>query len=299
MVGAGDLEVRTLRASELPEVHAALLDAFAVYPVRVQPTLAELRAMLVRRGADWSASVGAYHGGVLIGAVMIALDPPELASPSEPKAYVVIAGVRRSWQGRGALAAMFEWLDLALGRRGVRHLGLEVLADNPSARQAYARLGFTPERHLFCYELPPLARSQRFREELSFELYQGEGLGELELRHPPEWSSFWSLRPAWTNSDATVRRSRSRAVFEARWSDELVAYAIVDLNTNELLQLAVAPDHRRKGIATELLRACQEHADRPTLRVLNVPDDGDHGAMIAFLRQLGGKLFAVQLELLR
>jgi GNAT superfamily N-acetyltransferase len=212
---------------------------------------------------------------------------------------VVIAGVRRSWQGRGALAAMFEWLDLALGRRGVRRLGLEVLADNPSARQAYARLGFSPRRHLFCYELPPLARSQRFREELSFELYQGEALGELELRHPPLWSSFWSLRPAWTNSDATVRRSRSRAVFEARWSDELVAYAIVDLNTNELLQLAVAPEHRRKGIATELLRACQEHADRPTLRVLNVPDDADHGATTAFFRQLGAKLFAVQLELLR
>ena len=303
MVGAGDLEVRTLRANELPQVHATVLDAFSVYPVRIQPTLAELRAMLVRRGVDWSACVGAFHQGALVGAVMVALDPdPDPADNGdngEREAYVVITGVRRAWHGRGVLRAMFEWLDLALGRRGVTQLRLEVLADNPVARRAYGRLGFAATRYLFCHELPHLKRAQRFREELGFELYTGDELREVEARHAPLWAEFASLRPAWTNSDATVRRSSSRVLFEASWDDTLVGYAVVDLNTNELLQLAVDPSHRRKGIATELVRACQQHADRPALRVLNVPDQGDHGGTLAFLRELGAKQFAVQLEMLR
>jgi GNAT superfamily N-acetyltransferase len=292
---AGALEIRTLRASELPLVHELVLDAFAVYPVPMRPTLDQFRAMLTRRGAAWSVSFGAFHEGKLIGAAMTAIDEwPALHTG----AYAVITAVRQGWQGRGVLTALFEWLSLALDRRGVTQMQLEVLIDNPRARRAYERLGFDSERHLFCFELPRLERAQRFREQLGFDVFEGAAADQAHERHGSQWTSFWSLTPAWTGSTGTVKRTDTRVVFEATWEGELVGYAVVEPTASELLQLAVSPRHRRKGIGTELIRACQERADRPTLRILNVDDSGDRGVTIAFLRKLGGTMTAVQLELM-
>ncbi len=288
------LDIRTLRPNELPAVHELIVDAFTVYPVRMQLSLADLEALLIRRGADWSVSFGAFREGKLIGVIMTAVDEwPAL----HMGAYAVITAVRQGWQGRGVLSAMFEWLSLALDRRGVTQMQLEVLIDNPKARRAYERLGFDPERHLFCFELPPLERPQRFCEQLGLDVFEGPAAVEAQERHASSWTSFWSLTPAWTGSTPTVERTASRVLFEASWEDELAGYAVLEPGSGELLQLAVSPEHRRRGIGTELVRACQEWGDRPTLEVLNVDDSGDRGVMIAFLRALGGELAAVQLEL--
>jgi ribosomal protein S18 acetylase RimI-like enzyme len=271
-----------------------VLDAFAVYPVPLELTRAEFEAMLARRGADWSVSFGAFRDGLLVGATLTAIDEwPAL----DMGAYNVISAVRRGWQGRGVLSALFEWLSLALDRRGVTRMQLEVLIDNPHARRTYERLGFDTERHLFCFELPRLERPQRFREQLGFNVFEGQHASEAQARHESLWASFWSLTPAWTGSSWTVKRTDSRVVLEASWNREVVGYAVLEPHSGELLQLAVSAEHRRKGIGMELVRACQERADRPMLRILNVDDGGDRGVMIAFLRELGAVMTAVQLEL--
>jgi ribosomal protein S18 acetylase RimI-like enzyme len=289
------LEIRTLRANELAAVHELVLDAFAVYPVPMRPSLAEFEARLERRGADWSVSFGAFHEGRLVGATITAIDEwPAL----HMGAYNVVSAIRSGWQGRGVLTALFEWLSLALDRRGVTQMQLEVLIDNPRARRSYERLGFDSERHLFCFDLPLLERPQRFREQLGFDVHEGPAAAAAQERNGATWASFWSLTPAWTGSTWTVKRTISRVVFEATWDDELVGYAVLEPSSSELLQIAVSPEHRRKGIGTELIRACQARADRPLLHVLNVDDGGDRGVTIAFLRQLGATLTAVQLELL-
>src|SRR5690606_30261272 len=164
------LEIRTLRSTEVAAVHELVLDAFAVYPVPIRPTLAQFESMLARRGADWSVSFGAFRDGTLVGATLTAIDEwPAL----HMGAYNVISAVREGWQGRGVLTALFEWLSLALDRRQVTQMQLEVLIDNPAARRSYERLGFDSERHLFCFELPRLERPQRFREQLGFNVYEG------------------------------------------------------------------------------------------------------------------------------
>lgn len=294
MVKPAALEIRTLRGSELPVVHELLHDAFAVYPVPITPTLAQFEAMLGRRGADWSVSFGAFRDGKLVGATLTAIDEwPAL----HMGAYNVISAVRKGWQSRGVLTALFEWLSLALDRRGVTRMQLEVLIDNPNARRTYERLGFDTERHLFCYELPHLERPQRFREQLGFQMFEGEAAEQVQARNDALWSSFWTLTPAWTGSSWTVRRTPSRVVFEASWDTEIVGYAVLEPSSGELLQLAVSPEHRRKAIGTELVRACQQRADRSTLRILNVDDSGDRGVTVAFLRDLGATMSSVQLEL--
>ena len=293
MVSALALEIRTLRASELPQVHDLVLNAFAVYPVPMQPSLEQLQAMLERRGVDWTASFGAFENGLLVGAALVAVDE----WPVNIGAYAILTAVRREWHGKGVLSGLFEWTKLALGPRGVTRMQLEVLIDNPRARRAYERLGFDTERHLFCFDLPRLDRPQRFTEELGFAVFEGEAAADAEAQRGELWTSFWTLTPAWTGSMWTVRRAAQRVVIEARWQDEVCAYAVVDPESKELLQIAVDAEHRRKGIGTELIRACHQHVRGPSLRVLNVDDGPDRGVAIAWLRELGASLIAVQLEM--
>ena len=288
------LEIRALRESEIPLIHDLVLDAFAIYPVPMQPTLEQLTNMLVRRGVDWPSSFAAFYDDQLIGVIMTAIDEwPALHTG----AYAILTAVRRGWQGKGVLTALFEWLNLGLDRRQVTQMQLEVLIDNPRARRAYERLGFDTERHLFCFELPRLSRPQRFREQLGFEVFEGDAAVAAQTERGEVWTSFWSLLPAWTGSTWTVQRTKSRLVFEARWEEEVCGYAILDPKSTELMQIAVAPEHRHKGIATELIRACQQHIRGPALRVLNVDDGADRGVTIACLRRLGATMTAVQLEL--
>lgn len=288
------LEIRSLRGDELPLVHDLVLDAFRIYPVPMQPTLRQLGNMLQRRGVDWSASFGAFDKGRLIGVTLTAIDEwPALHTG----AYAVLTAVRRGWKGKGVLTGLFEWLSLAMDQRDVTQMQLEVLIDNPRARRAYERLGFDAERHLFCFDLPRLTKPQRFTEQLAFTVLEGEALRSAEEQRSAVWSGFWSITPAWTGSTWTVRRTDSRVVYEARWNDEVCGYAVLVPETAELLQLAVAPDHRRKGIATELVRAAQQRVRGPSLRILNVDGSGDRGVSVAFLRGLGGIMTAVQLEM--
>ena len=294
MAKALALEIRTLRDSELLQVHDLVLDASAVYPVPMRPSVEQLGSMLERRGVDWASSFEAFSEGRLIGATLTAVDEwPAL----HMGAYAIVSAIRKGWQGKGVLSALFEWLSLALDRREVTQMQLEVLIDNARARRAYERLGFDAERHLFCFELPRLTRPQRFQEKLGFDVHQGDDAVAAQDARGELWTSFWSLTPAWTGSTWTVRRSKSRVVFEARWDHEVCGYAVLVPETAELVQLAVAPEHRRKGVATELIRACHQRVHGPALHVMNVDDGADRGVTIACLRSLGATMSAVQLEM--
>ncbi|PRQ06216.1 GNAT family N-acetyltransferase [Enhygromyxa salina] len=294
MAKALAVEIRTLRDSELPQVHDLVLDASAIYPTPIRPSVAQLGAMLERRGVDWASSFGAFSEGRLIGATITAVDEwPAL----HMGAYAIVSAVRKGWQGKGVLSALFEWLSLALDRREVTQMQLEVRIDDARARRAYERLGFDAERHLFCFELPRLSRPQRFQERLGFDVYEGDAAAAAEAERGELWTSFWSLTPAWTGSTWTVKRSKSRVVFEARWQQEVCGYAVVVPETAELVQIAVAPEHRRKGVATELIRACHQRVHGPALHVLNVDDGADRGVTIGCLRSLGATMSAVQLEM--
>nr|WP_255216280.1 GNAT family N-acetyltransferase [Pseudenhygromyxa sp. WMMC2535] len=250
--------------------------------------------MLERRGVDWSASFGAFHEGKLIGAITTAIDewPAEHIG-----AYGALTAVRRGSQRRGVLTALFDWLKLALDHREVTQMQIEVRFDDPRARAAYERLGFDVDRHLFCFELPRLQRAQRFIEELRFEVHLGPEAGAAQDRNGALWASFWTLLPAWGGSTWTVARTPGRVAIEALWLDEVVGYAVLEPEAGELMQLAVREDLRRRGIGTELVRACQEAARRPTLTIDKVDDGDDRGVSVAFFRALGAKLSSVQLEM--
>jgi hypothetical protein len=100
MAKALAVEIRTLRDSELPQVHDLVLDASAIYPVPIRPSIEQLGSMLERRGVDWASSFGAFSDGRLIGATLTAVDEwPAL----HMGAYAIVSAVRNGWQGKGVL----------------------------------------------------------------------------------------------------------------------------------------------------------------------------------------------------
>ena len=296
MASTLDLEIRPLRASEVTAIHELVLDAFTDYPVPMQPSREQFAGLLAQRGIDWAASLGAFtRHGELIAASLTALE----SHGSELRAYAILHAVRRDWQGRGVLGELFNWLELVLGQRKVARMQLEVLVDNPPARRSYQRLGFETTRHLLCMHLPPLRRAPRLLEPLTFEQREGGTIAETLGERSSVWASWWSLVPAWTNSLETVARSSGTVLVEASWGGQPCGYALVRPDSGELVQIAVDPELRRRGIGTELVRAAQAAARKSRLRVINVDDSDDDGATVAFFRRLGGELFAVQLEMMR
>jgi ribosomal-protein-alanine N-acetyltransferase len=79
--------------------------------------------------------IAAFEDGVLIGYAGLAVNPPY-------EAWINNVAVRRDHQRRGVGRALVEELLAEAGRRGTRHVLLEVAADNGPAQKLYAAYGF-------------------------------------------------------------------------------------------------------------------------------------------------------------
>lgn len=274
------LELRPLTEPELELVHATMLDAFADYPIPMQPPLAAFELLVRRRGVAWPLSIGAFEGDALLGFT--------LTARRGVRAYDVMTGVRRSAQGRGLVGALFEALWPRLRARGVERMQLEVITTNTRALRAYERIGFVPARRLICLRWagPFVERAPKLEVELE--------LREVESIDWPRWSSASQLAPAWPSERETIERCEPRVVLEAWVGGEPGGFAIAC--GSDLLQLAVVPALRRRGIASALLEAIAGRSSTP-LRVLNV--DAAASGVLAWLTSRGAQPFVEQLELVR
>ncbi|PRQ05530.1 GNAT family N-acetyltransferase [Enhygromyxa salina] len=273
-------ELRSLSEADLEGIHAATLDAFAVYPIPMQPSLAALQLMLHRRGVVWPLSLGAFKGAELVGYT--------LSARSGRSAYDLMTGVRRAAQGGGLVGALFGALWPRLRAEGIERMTLEVIDTNDRAVRAYARLGFVRARRLICLKWPePKVTVTRA-------VPAGLELVETATLDWPTWSAWWDFQPAWPGGIETVERSEPRVVLEARIGDQVRGVAIAC--GSDVLQIAIAPDQRRRGIASALLHELQRRSADP-LRVLNV--DARAIAALACLRHCGARPLIDQWEMIR
>ena len=116
---------------------------------------------------------------------------------------------------------------------------------------------------------------------------------ELEIRRvdEPEWElfkSFWDGDPSWQNSiDAVERVANDRVVVCAYVDETCVGYGVAFKPWVSLMQLAVAPAHRRKGIGSRILSALQrEVSETESLKVSNIDEGAEGYARV--LRELMG-----------
>lgn len=274
------LELRVLSVDELPQVHAALLDAFADYPIPMQLSPAALELLVTRRGVVWPLSLGAFEQGELVGYT--------LTARQGARAYDVMSGVRRRMQGRGVIGRLFADLWPRLRELGVERMQLEVITTNTPAQKAYERIGFAWVRRLICMRWPsgPRVRPRDAALELR----------EVEALEWARWADACEVVPAWPSERPTIDRSTPRVTLEAWAGGEPLGFAIAC--GRDVLQLAVQPHARRRGVGSALLAALDERTrtDAP-LRVLNV--DARAAGTLAWLAATGAEVFVEQDELVR
>jgi ribosomal protein S18 acetylase RimI-like enzyme len=246
----------------------------------MQPSLAAFELMLHRRGVVWPLSLGTFADGELLGFT--------LTARTGTRAYDVMTGIRRSAQDRGLVGSLFAELWPRLRAEGIEQMQLEVITSNERAVRAYERLGFVRARRLICLKwTAPIV-----------ELAPPEGvtIRETTTLDWPTWTRWWDVEPAWPSGVATVERSEPKRMFEARLGEDGRACGVAITCGNDLLQLAIAPEARRRGLASALLAALVQSSTGP-LRVLNV--DARAHALLAWLDRTGAQPFIEQWELTR
>jgi len=162
-------------------------------------------------------------------------------------AYDAGTGVVREYRGRGVGKELFAFLTPRLKDKGIKQYLLEVLTTNTPAASLYRKLGFMDTRQLAVFR--------------SFTRIGNSSDASVRQIQQPDWNlyrSFWDGYPSWQNSiDAVERIATDTMIAAAYLNDECVGYGIVFTPSANLMQLAVSPRHRRKGIGSALLAALE------------------------------------------
>jgi len=269
---------RLLTAADFSSLYACFLKAFSDYAVDMRMSEQQFAQRLTRDGVQLEISVGAFDDERMIGFYMNGLGDWQ----GKLTAYDSGTGIVPDYRGRGVAQVLFAFLVSKLKERGVSQYLLEVLTSNERAVALYRKLGFVEVRKL------AVLRSERIVEPIDdFELCRLDR---------PDWKlfqSFWDGYPSWQNSVEAVERIPNERVMMGAYVDgACVGYGVVFRPAANLMQLAVAPAHRRKGIGTRILSALSGDG---TLKVTNI--DENLKGTLAFFEATGFRLVVEQFEM--
>jgi ribosomal protein S18 acetylase RimI-like enzyme len=275
------LSYRVLTAADFSSLYECFLEAFSDYQVDMQMSEQEFAQRLNRDGVQLEISAGAFDDERMIGFYMNALGDWQ----GKLTAYDAGTGIVPDYRGRSIGKDLFAFVVSRLKERAVSQYLLEVLTSNERAVSLYRKLGFVEVRRF------AVLRSQQ-------PLETGEDLPDVELRRiaKADWKlfqSFWDGHPSWQNSIAAIERvPNERMILGAHVAGNCVGYGIVFTPAANLMQLAVAPSHRRKGIGSRILRALSAGE---TLKVNNI--DEELKKTLAFFESNGFKVVLEQFEM--
>jgi ribosomal protein S18 acetylase RimI-like enzyme len=280
------MQLRLLTEDDFPAVHETFRAAFADYAVEVDFDADRLRRLMVRRGTDLTASVGAFDAGQMVAVMATGVREFE----GVPSAYDTFTGVRPAWRGRRLATRMFDVAREELESRGIERFLLEVLQTNEDAIRAYTRAGFVTRRSFHCHEIS------------AANLCGVEVPGEVRIDRVESidrlhWEAWRDWPPSWQNSPDSVEASiEDVAWLLASAGGEAVGGAAVVPSARDLPLLAVAPALRRRGVGRALLAtATRAIEDGQPLRIINV--DADSEADAGFLRAAGARPLLSQFEM--
>lgn len=256
------IDLRPLTTESFDTIHAAFVEAFSDYVVKLSPTREQLLDMLTRRGWVPELSVGAYDGSQLVAFTLNGLDGQ--------RGYDSGTGVLPTHRRLGLGRQTMEWSLARLRDAGASRYVLEVLEANERAAALYRNCGFEVTRKLQSW---------------SYESSAPRPMPGASMH--PEWCD---VEPSWQNTAASIQRARDR--YEVL--GDAHGYVVVFPSNGDVPQLAVDPSHRREGRGRALLDAAAATAGKP-LRIMNVDTGAEDVA--TFLEACGAKRWVVQLEM--
>ncbi|WP_158300791.1 GNAT family N-acetyltransferase [Chromobacterium sp. ATCC 53434] len=268
------MDISTLDRLTPADLHRCFLEAFSDYVVPAQPSLGQLAFMLRRRGWAPELSAGVWLDNLLVGFWLCATSDID----GETEGYCIAAGVVPAARRRGALTGMAAQVESLLSARGIRRQRLEVIDGNLRAQQAYAALGFSPLRQLDCYQIQtPIAAAGDWPVTVH--------AGYRTQDWPP--AAGLAYPPAVPNRRESLLRAEPPPRWLAVRRDGRLLGSLLMSPDGEVAELTVAPDCRRRGIASRLLHAGQMLANGGRLSFNNV-DNRDLALLSLLLKHQAG-----------
>ena len=278
---AAKIMYRLLNSADLHPLYECFLEAFSDYQVDMQMSEAQFAQRLMRDGVDLEICAGAFDDERMIG---FYINGRGLWQEKQT-AYDAGTGVVPDHRRRGVAEELFEFLTPQLKELGIVQYLLEVLTSNERAVTLYRKVGFEEVRRL------AVLRS-------SNGLKAAADVADVSIRRleEPDWPLFcayWDGEPSWQNSiDAVARVKNHREIVGAFVGEQCVGYGIVYRPDGLLMQLAVSPAYRRRGIGRSILRAL---SGNEILKVNNV--DEELKGTLAFFEACGFEIVLRQFEM--
>src|SRR5215204_761790 len=248
---------RLLSSADFDSLHESFLAAFSDYEVDMRMSREQFEQRIIRDGVQLEISAGAFDQSKMIGFYMNAPG----AWQGKRTAYDAGTGVVPGYRQQGVAKKLFEFIVPRLLDASVSQYLLEVLSSNEPAVSLYRRLGFIETRRLAVFRSNEPVKSRGDSEHVAIRRVEQ---AEWEL-----FRSFWDGDPSWQNLIEAVERVKSEATIVCAYvDDKCVGYGVAFQPGGSLMQLAVAPVHRRKGIGSRILSALSSEA----LKVNNIDE---------------------------
>lgn len=255
------MQIRKLTAQDNPDLLKAINGAFADYIVPFQLSAAQLEAKMAAENIVPEWSVGVFEAGRMIAFIMQGVR----TTAGKTVVYNAGTGVLPDYRGQGLVGKMYDYLQPLLEEKKVQQLVLEVIEGNQSAIRAYEKNGFAIRRKLLCF-------SGTLQTQPHSETATVKPLQELTWE---EFQSFWDIAPSWQSAIPSMEKAKP-AILGAFIEEALVAYVLFNPDNKRIYQLAVAPQHRRKGIATQVLAAVQQQLPGEKIQLNNMDEAAEN-----------------------
>ncbi|MCP1996428.1 GNAT family N-acetyltransferase [Flavobacterium sp. HSC-61S13] len=278
------MEIITLENTDLQSIVSIINESFADYIIPLQLTAEQLEQKIAAENIQLNLSIGVVSAGKLVGFMLHAINHLE----GNVVVYNAATGVVPEFRGKGIVANMYGVLLAKLRELDVKTMLLEVIVGNDSAIRAYEKMGYRVNRTLDSFKGVIAIAAENKNHEV-------RDLVNLD------WDclkAFWTTSPSWQASAQALDNSRERlSVLGAYEDGELVGYVAFYASIARIQQLAVAPNQRRKGVATKLIEVMKTAIGSSEIAINNV----DHEAVdvIAFLQSMGLSYRLSQFEMIK
>jgi ribosomal protein S18 acetylase RimI-like enzyme len=253
------ITIKSLEGINFSVIFEAFSEAFKDYEIQLDSV--ELKNMLHRRGFVPELSFGAFDDNKLIAFTCNGIGLFE----GIKMAYDTGTGTCKEYRGQGLAGKIFTYSIPFLKKAGISKYLLEVLQHNTKAVSVYKKLGFKVSRE-FNYFV-------RKNEELKLNSKSATTnlkIEAIDLSQAETLSAFCDFTPSWQNSfEAIARKDDDFKLLGAFIESKLAGYCIFEANSGDITQIAVDPNHRRKGIASLLLREMIKINQHDSIKCIN------------------------------
>lgn len=281
------MEIQSLACIGFDQLFAAFSEAFKDYELQLnQP---ELEIMISRRGYVPELSFGAFENDRLVSFTLNGIGDFN----GQKTAYDTGTGTIEAYRGKGLASQIFQYSVPELKKAGVRQYLLEVLQHNTSAVSVYRKQGFEVSREFNYF----VEKAENVRLE-KHELTSGYRIQSVDLSLKEQMIACRNFAPSWQNSfesaDRCLTDFRMWGVFAV---ETLAGYCIFEPNSGDITQIAVAPSHRNRGLASCLLREAAKINRHKNLKLINTDTRCD--SITRWAESIGLTLQGKQFEMMR